>query len=99
MEAIITYENKILLEYNIVSNRYEISVDDGSSYPYEFYEEIEICGRDFYLIYLEDLSMIPTSNYDRWTGLDEAILFLENEENPSKEYIEVLKDLNNKDIL
>ena len=97
MEAIITFEKKILLEYDIASSSFQISEDDGNAYPYEFYEDIELCGRKFDLIYLEDLEMIPTSSFDKWLTLDKAIAFLDEKGHES--YVKVLNDLKNKDIL
>ena len=103
MEAIITHDERIFLEYNLESKTYEISHDDGRSYPYELYEDIALCGRDFYLIYLEDLDMIPSSTYDKWLSLDEAISHLNHplykDKDATKAYLDVLLDLKNKDIL
>lgn len=105
MNSIILYEEMLLLEYNLDTNNYVTSYDDGRSFPYEFYENVEIDNQDYYLIFLEEQDAVPTTSYDKWLKLDEAISFLKEhisankDQEESKKLLDLIFKINNKELI
>lgn len=76
MLAIITCDAFVLLEYNVSLDGYEVSEDEGRSYPYELYEDITILNEEAYLIYLDERAQVPTSKHDLWLPIEAALSHL-----------------------
>lgn len=84
MDTFVLYNDTLLLVYNLVDDCYELAFDHGSGFPYEFYEEITDEGVSFYLLYMEDKAMYPTSSYDRWMEYEDVVPFLESYQSKTK---------------
>lgn len=78
MLTFVRYEDEILLQYNREADCFEFTEDDNLGFPYEFYDFIEVNGKQFCQLYLEKKEDYITVREDRWVLLSEAVTVLNN---------------------
>ena len=93
MDSFIRYENSLLIEYNREYDYYWISYDSGTSYPYELYEYVSVDGEEYYIIYLEDKSEVPSTKSDVWISLSEVLGFISNYKSSSDVGVDKMTEL------
>lgn len=85
MKAFLIFEGQVLLEYDATYDSYQLYVDDGFGFPYEAYSDVKLESEDYYVVHLDDINQVPTTQRDVWVDVDEVLSFLNHYQSKTQE--------------